>query len=129
VRSEREMAGFGDIHSEMQPTSMPNVDASLVGVRLDVCFRYDLDEGGHELRWCQGEVTLVSDGSNLPIPNKRNAKYKAGEAVAIRWDANEECNELPSETVQKLPKSKWNPKKHCEGGWRLDVEVGAGSNT
>ena len=100
---------------------MPAIDASLVGKRLDVCFEYELDEGGTQLFWSQGEVTLVSNGKNIVIPKKRTACYKAGEAVMIRWDASEERGEESTETAQRLLKTKWNPKKHCHGGWRLDV--------
>ncbi len=43
---ERELAGIGDQYSEMQPSSVPMIDSSLVGKRLDVCHKWDLEEGG-----------------------------------------------------------------------------------
>ena len=57
----------------MQPTSMPKIDKTLIGTRLDICEKYDLDEGGSELRWSQGEVILISDGSNIIKQGARTA--------------------------------------------------------
>eukprot|EP00957_Ditylum_brightwellii_P206554 15348982-Ditylum_brightwellii.AAC.2 len=37
VRLEREENGVGDQYSELQPTSMPEINDTLVGIRLDVC--------------------------------------------------------------------------------------------
>ena len=65
---------------------------------------------------------MVSDGTNMIKPGAQTACYKPGEAVVIRWDANEERNEASNESAQRLLKSKWNPRgKHSEGSWRLDV--------
>ena len=52
LRIKRESRGQGDRYAELQPTSLPKVDHSLLGSRLDVCFEFKLDEGGKELRWC-----------------------------------------------------------------------------
>eukprot|EP00966_Prymnesium_polylepis_P004939 113494-Prymnesium_polylepis.1 len=71
----------------------------LLGKRVDVCCRYMLDGGGSELRWSQGQVILVSDGKNIRMPPPaRIAKFKANEAVLVRWDANKERNEDVSES-------------------------------
>ena len=75
MRQEREQKGIGDIYSELQPHSRPNIDKKLVGKRLDICERYELDEGGSELRWSQGEVVKVSDRSNILKPGARSACY------------------------------------------------------
>ena len=94
----------------------------LVGKRLDICERYELDEGGSELRWSQGEVVKVSDGSNILKPGARSACYAKGEAVLIQWDENKEQNEPSTISSQRLLTSKWNPKgSHSEGAWRFDV--------
>ena len=72
---------------------------------------------------CQGEVILVSNGSNILKPNARSACYKRGEAVMIKWDANKDRNEDISTSSQRLLPSKWNPRgKHVVGGWRLDID-------
>eukprot|EP00966_Prymnesium_polylepis_P076180 1765619-Prymnesium_polylepis.1 len=77
----------------MQPAARPTM-AQLLGKRVDVCCLYMLDGGGSELRWSQGEVILVSDGKNITMPPPaRTKKFKANEAVMIRWDANRERNE------------------------------------
>ena len=53
VRLERELAEMGDRYSELQPTSRPNIDKKLIGKRLDICEKYNLNDGGSELRWSQ----------------------------------------------------------------------------
>ena len=106
----------------MQPLSMPVVNKKLIGKRLDVCFEWNLEEGGTELRWSQGEVVDVSDGSNIIKTGARSACYKKGEAVMIRWDADKDRNEHSHVSSQRLLPSKWNPKKeHSEGAWRFDI--------
>ena len=122
-KSEREATGMGDQYSEQQPTSMPNIDMHLFGQRLDICELYELEEGGTELRWSQGKVVTVSDGSNIIRPGSRTACFKKGEGILVCWDANEERNEVETVSAQKLLKTKWNPKIHCEGAWRLDILV------
>ena len=106
----------------MQPLSMPVVNKKLIGKRLDVCCEWNLEEGGTELRWSQGEVVDVSDGSNILKTGARSACYKKGEAVMIRWDADKDRNEHSHVSSQRLLPSKWNPKKeHSEGAWRFDI--------
>ena len=120
MRIDRELIGQGDRYEELQPTSMPKIDSRLIGTRLDVCFYFELDTGGKELRWCQGCVKDISNGSNMLYPNARTKCYKEGEAVRILWDTiNGICDAY--ESIQHLPKSKWN--KQIEGAWRLDVEL------
>ena len=121
TRNKREAIGVGDRYTGLQPMSRPNIDKKLIAKRLDVCEKYNLDEGGTELRWSQGTVVEVSNGSNIVKPGARTAKVKKGEAVLIRWDANPACNELVSTSAQRLLPSKWNPtKEHTEGSWRFD---------
>ena len=94
----------------------------MVGKRLDVCERYELDEGGSELRWSQGKLLSVSDGSNILKPGARSACFSRGEAVLIQWDENKVQNEPSTTSSQRLLISKWNPKcTHSEGAWRFDV--------
>lgn len=120
VRAEREAAGIGDPRAEKQQQSRPLVDKALLGKRLEICCDYDLDEGGSEPRWCAGEVVLVSDGSNIPIPGKPRAKYKAGAAVMIHWD--EPQGESWKDSAVELLPSQWNPKGiQLAGGWRFDL--------
>ena len=120
--AERELSGIGDRYSNMQPLSMPSVDKKIIGKRLDVCFEWNLEEGGKELRWSQGQVVNVSNGSNILKPGARTSCYKNGEAVTIKWDENKDGNEPSHISSQCLLPSKWNPKKeHSHGSWRFDV--------
>ena len=124
VRSGREADGIGDRYAEQQPQVKPTM-AQLLGKRVDVCCNYDLKEGGSELRWSQGLVILVSDGTNIRKPPPAvTALFKKNEAVMISWDANEARKELESEIAWRLLPSKWNPKgAHVDGSWRMDVSV------
>ena len=56
MRIDRESIGQGEQYDELQPTSIPKIDPRFIGTRLDVCFDFELDTGGKELRWCQGSV-------------------------------------------------------------------------
>ena len=104
LRDKRESIGIGDRFTEIQPMSQPKIDKSLIGRRLDVCEQYDLEEGGTELRWSQGVVIAISDGNNMLKPGARTAKFKLGESVMIKWDANPDRNELSSTSAQRLLK-------------------------
>ena len=98
------------------------INSSLVGKRLDVCHKWDLEEGGTELRWSQGEVIAISSGSNMLKPGARSACYLKGEAAMITWDENKDRNQRSYSSSQRLLVSKWNPKnKHSHGAWRFDV--------
>ena len=101
----------------MQPVLISVVNNGLIGQRLDICESYNLDKGGTELRWSQGEVVLVSNGFNIVKPNARSECYKKGEVVMIQWDANEDRNEEITTSYQRLMPSKCNPRgKHMDGG-------------
>ena len=114
----------GDRYSNMQTTSVPAIYKGLIGIRLDVYLQYFIDDSGTELCWSQGEVILVSYGTNIPKNQGRQACYKAGEAVMIPWDKNEEINEAVSELPQHLLRQKWNPMvTHSHGFWIFDVEI------
>ena len=72
----------------------------------------------------QGEVIMISDGSNILKPGERTAKFKAGKVVCIRWDTNIDRNEPIHITAQRLLPTTWNPKgKHYDGSWRFDLKV------
>ena len=49
---DRESRGQGDRYEELHPISIPKIDPSFIGTRLDVCFEFELDIGGKKLRWC-----------------------------------------------------------------------------
>lgn len=100
----------------------PPVDSTLLGKRLEICCDYELEEGGTEARWSAGGVILVSDGTNITIPGKARAKFKKGEAVMMRWDADRAHGEEVSESAARLMQSMWNPRGvQNAGGWRFDL--------
>ena len=75
-----------------------------------------------ELRWSQGEVVDVSNGSNILKPGARSACYKRGKAALIRWDEDKDRKEPSHISEQRLLPWEWNPKnKHSEGAWRFDI--------
>ena len=97
-----------------------------MGKRLEICCDYELKDGsGSEARWCAGELIAVSDGTNIIKIGAVTAKYKKGEAVMMRWDADPtrratgggvSC--LVTESVQPasyLP-SLWNPRAVQQAG-------------
>ena len=64
TRRKREEYGIGDQYSELQLYSMPKVEKSIIGTRIDVCCELTIDKCGTTVRWCQGEVIEVSDKKN-----------------------------------------------------------------
>ena len=123
VQQERVDEGLDDACEFLQPATMPEVNSDLVGVRLDVCCKYFLEEGGTVLRWCQGVVTLVSNGSNIIKPGKSKACFGVGEAVMFQWDPIENRKEDTHISSKRPLPSKWNPQQnHAEGCWRLHVK-------
>ena len=69
------------------------------------------------------EVVLVSNGAIIVKQGSITACYKSGEAVLSCWDSNNDRNELTSTSPQRLLLSKWNPKIHSNGAWRMDINL------
>ena len=114
---EREDNGLEDIVESVQPPQWPKVDSTLVGKRLEICWKFDTDDGDEVLRWCPGVVTEVSNGSNI---KKEWAFYKLGEAIMFNFDAIEERGEKEHTWKVELKRSLWNPRKTTlmvAGGW------------
>ena len=109
TRRQRESKGQGDMYSQLQPFSRPEL-SDLVGRRIDVLSAFELDDGSSTLRWCQGEVLSVVEGSRDP-------------AVEVEWDAMPDVAGFEDSQVsnQRLLPSLWNKDK--DGGWRMDVEI------
>ena len=103
-RDKREEDGIGDRWSEMQRSVMPDIDATLVGFRIEKLFEYNETDGTPYLNWCHGQVVSV---------NGDKIKY-----ATIRWD--EECLRPRdrSTTREKLLQTKWNPAQAKAGAWR-----------
>ena len=99
---------------------MLNINHGFIGTKVDVCFEFIPDEGGVELRWCQGKVIYISDGYNMLYPNARSRCQRQGEAVNILWDVIDGISDI-HDSIQELPKRKWN--KQTVGAWRLDADI------
>jgi hypothetical protein len=110
TRREREIQGTGSMYSQLQPFSRPEV-SELVGKRIDVLFSVDIDPWTKSLRWCQGEVIGVVDGSSKPT-------------VTVEWDPTPDIAESENGIIsdQVLLPTKWN-KDNNVGAWRMDVDV------
>ena len=109
VRRTCESRGQGDMYSQLQPFSRPDLD-ELVRKRIDVLSPFKMDDGRVELRWHQGEVLSVVEGAKDPT-------------VEVEWDPMEDVSgyEEPQVIDQRLLPSLWNKDK--QGGWRMDVEI------
>ena len=83
---------------------MPDIDATLVGFRIEKLFEYSETDGTTYLDWCHGQVVLVN-GDKI-------------EYATIRWD--EECLRPGdrSTTRETLLQTKWNPAQAKAGAWR-----------
>ena len=104
---------YGSMYSEMQPRVKPIIDDTFVGERIDVLFMFDIldrDEPEKALRWCQGKVICVLKNKKVPT-------------IEVMWDPIEESILEVHQTCVELRDRKWNPKKDCEGAWRLDVSI------
>ena len=89
----------------------------LIGKRLEICLQYFLDDGRTEICWSQGGVISVSDETNIPKNQGKQACYKTGEAVMIHSKKNKERNEAFSELSQRPFRSKWNPMATHRNGY------------
>jgi len=105
-RDELEQEGTGDRFMEMQPRRPPPLDASMVGRRIEFCYRYEDEEAdgdGFSFHWLSGKVDAV-----FSAKSKKNF-------ANIRWDdALLEEGENPVSKEKLLP-SFWNTTRH--GGW------------
>lgn len=103
MRGQREKEGLGDLHGLNQRWGAPDMDATLVGAKTEVCCECHVDGGGKLLAWCEGAVMNVANETKVPM----------------KWKANEERGENESFSRQELKKRKWNPSgKHTKGSWR-----------
>ena len=118
MKENREAERLGDKYEQNQSRYQPNIDESFIGFRIDSLFEFEAEGHSELVRWCQGEVIDICDGTWLK-PNARTACYKEGETVKILWDEIEECNIPQHETILEIPSRKW--KKQCIGAWRKDV--------
>jgi hypothetical protein len=111
LRQERESKGKGSIYSLMQPFYRPEIE-ELLNKRIDVLYAFYMgNDGGQQLRWCQGTVIEVY-------------KDSAKSTVLVSWDEMPDVEGYEDKrTVSKqvLLPSKWN--KNTVNAWRMDVNI------
>ena len=92
---------MGDRWGEKQSVVVPEISDEFIGFKIEMLFNYTHDQG---LSWCHGEVIAIT----IKDANKKTVK--------VRWAEEHVGEGEQSETIKKLPDSKWN--KSREGAWR-----------
>ena len=118
---------------DSQPELPPKLNDTIVGVGVEVCWRYwrtptpaEIAKGEKRKKigvpiWCEGEIVLVANGTTT-TQNPENARCKklaeAG-AVRIRWpaDLTRTVPEPESYTWSILQEANWRKDGHL--GWRF----------
>ena len=130
-RTELEEAGEIDAVGDEQPEDSPKLDESMVGTKLEVCWRYwrkptDQEKAAGENRkkigvkiWCEGEVVQVANGTTDRASPRCKNLLKAG-ALRIRWPEDKERDEDESFTWSIFQDADWNQDAHL--GWRFTKE-------
>ena len=102
-----------------QPSCSPELE---VGMKSQYAFRHtNEDETCETIEWCTGEVTKVSNGSNLRNAGNGPKYHRKGGAVEVQWEANEEKGEDISYSIVEIKKTLFNCYKEC--GWRLHFDI------
>eukprot|EP00957_Ditylum_brightwellii_P169178 12877493-Ditylum_brightwellii.AAC.1 len=60
IKDEREGCGYGDCYMELQQVSMPKIDHTLVGKKIEMLFEMMEPNDEHVLQWCEGDAIAVS---------------------------------------------------------------------
>ena len=87
----------------MQPEK-PNVDETLIGSRIEMCWVYTEQNGTKVKVWCKGLVVAVLKSNK----------------VHVQWDTDYLHPGESKISKEKLLKTKWN--KHTEKCWRMDLD-------
>jgi len=73
------------------------------------------------IEWCTGEVTKVSNGSNLRNIGNSPKYYRKGSAVDVQWEADAAKGEGISYSIAEIKKTLFNC--YDEFGWRLHYDI------
>lgn len=130
------VAGELDAVADEQPKDAPTMDDTIVGTKLEICWRYwrtptaaEVVAGEKRKKigvpiWCEGEVTHLANGTTTTTnpDNIRCKKLANAGAVRIRWpeDLDREVPEPESFTWNILQAANFNKDTHL--GWRLTKE-------
>jgi len=101
-----------------QPSVAPPLDASLVGMRLEVCWKYFSTETGEPLLiWSPGEVLRVADGTSDKASERCRTMLPAG-MVLLKWAEDADRKEKETQSWKVLLPQKFN--KQVQYAWRYD---------
>ena len=99
-----EEEGIRDCWSAKQCNIMPMLDVTLGGLKSEMLFQYDTDDGMTFINWCNGVVSSIINS-------------KSG-YVNTKWNHKSLTQGDPETTRKKSLASKWNPNKAPKGSWR-----------
>ena len=81
----------------------PNVDAKLLGARIEQLFKLTKSNFTMVMQWCQGMFVQI----------------KKRDKVHIEWNEECLCVSDPMVTKEKLLRLKWN--KHVQKAWEMEL--------
>ena len=117
-QARRDEALEDDPVEREQPSAAPPLDASLVGMRLEVCWKYFSTETSEPLLiWSPGEVIKVADGTSDKASEKCRSILPAG-MVLLKWPEDTDRKEKETQSWKVLLPQKFN--KQVLYGWRYD---------
>ena len=117
-QARRDEALEEDGVERQQPNDHPLLDETLVGKRLEVCWKYfQTDDGLPTLIWAPGEVVQVADGTSDKATERCKKMLPAG-AVLVKWPEDKDRMEKENLSWHVLIPNKWN--KTTQYGWRYD---------
>ena len=117
-QARRDEALEEDGVERQQPAHHPPLDETLVGKRLEVCWKYfQTDDGLPTLIWAPGEVVQVADGTSDKATERCKNMLPAG-AVLVKWPEDKDRMEKENLSWHVLIPNKWN--KTTQYGWRYD---------
>ena len=117
-QARRDEAGEDDVLEREQPEDPPPLDDSLVGKRLEICWKYYSTETDEPLLiWSPCEVVKVADGTSDKASERCKKMLPAG-AVLVKWAEDKDREEKETLGWKVLLPKKFN--KHTQYGWRYD---------
>ena len=111
--------GIRDEMKLHQPTYTLDLE---VGMKIQCAFRY-IDENKEDeiIEWCMGEVTKVSNRTNLRNLGNRLKYYRKNAAVEVQWDTDASNNEDVIYLIVEIKKTLFNC--YNEFGWHLFFDI------
>ena len=121
-------AGELDAVGDEQPEKAPPIDDSIIGTKLEICWRYwrqptaeETAKGDKRKRiavkmWCEGEVAQIANGTtDKESPQSKSPLAK--NALRIKWPEDPDRKEKESYTWSMFTADNWCAHTHL--GWRF----------